>query len=463
MKIFSKKSITIYTIIILILSMLIFEIGYCNSQIITTSGAEYNFSLCRIVIYIIFLAIYFIFHKKFVETALQTTENKIKRIFIYLVTALGIIATCVLLIYSTYIETKLLRAGAIAEILCLLSTLFIIYVSNDFSKNIIITACTFGIIFTFTTNFNHAVDEKKHFMSALNVSFLNFDYLENPITDKKIEELPQLSKFTTIDEFLKNDYEPEVTNEVDKEDTPSTPANYNVITYIFPALGIAIARILNGSIIDMYILGRIMNLVLYTVLVYIAFKILPFKKNIFYVIAFMPYMLLLASSYSVDGLCLGTIYIFTAYCFKLFKECETITLKQFLIFLALFLIMLIGKGTGYMLLAILVFLLPLSKTIKKNKKYLPQIITAVIIFVIIATAFIIYLKNTKINSDGDSRGQGTINAVEQLNMVLTHPIYDVKIALEHIKRTLLNFNWLAELYQRCLKIKLLINCNLFLE
>ena len=447
MKIFSKKSITIYTIIILILSMLIFEIGYCNSQIITTSGAEYNFSLCRIIIYIVFIALYCIFHKKFVETALQTTENKIKRIFIYLVTALGIIATCVLLIYSTYIETKLLRAGAIAEILCLLSTLFIIYVSNDFSKNIIITACTFGIIFTFTTNFNHAVDEKKHFMSALNVSFLNFDYLENPITDKKIEELPQLSKFTTIDEFQKNDYEPEVTNEVDKEDTPSTPANYNVITYIFPALGIAIARILNGSIIDMYILGRIMNLVLYTVLVYIAFKILPFKKNIFYVIAFMPYMLLLASSYSVDGLCLGTIYIFTAYCFKLFKECETITLKQFLIFLALFLIMLIGKGTGYMLLAILVFLLPLSKTIKKNKKYLPQIITAVIIFVIIATAFIIYLKNTKINSDGDSRGQGTINAVEQLNMVLTHPIYDVKIALEHIKRTLLNFNWLAELYQ----------------
>ena len=201
MKIFSKKSITIYTIIILILSMLIFEIGYCNSQIITTSGAEYNFSLCRIIIYIVFIALYCIFHKKFVETALQTTENKVKRIFIYLVTALGIIATCVLLIYSTYIETKLLRAGAIAEILCLLSTLFIIYVSNDFSKNIIITACTFGIIFTFTTNFNHAVDEKKHFMSTLNVSFLNFDYLENPITDKKLknyhnyQNLPQLMNF----------------------------------------------------------------------------------------------------------------------------------------------------------------------------------------------------------------------------------------------------------------------------
>ena len=61
MKIFSKKSITIYTIIILILSMLIFEIGYCNSQIITTSGAEYNFSLCRIIIYTLPAILFFPF------------------------------------------------------------------------------------------------------------------------------------------------------------------------------------------------------------------------------------------------------------------------------------------------------------------------------------------------------------------------------------------------------------------
>ena len=446
MKIFSKNSITIYTIISLILSMLVFEIGYCNSQIITTDGAEYNFSLCRIIIYITIIAIYIIFHKKFVETALQTTENKLKRVLIYFAIIIGIIAACILLIYSTYIEAKYIRVGAIASILCFLSTLFVIYISNDVGKNAIITACTFGIIFTFTTDFNHAIDEKKHFMSALNVSFLNFDYLENPITDKEIEKIPHLSKYTIIDEFLKNNYEPNVTNEVNKEDTPSTPANYSVITYIFPAIGIAIARVLNGSIIDMYILGRIMNLVLYTILVYIALKILPFKKNIFYVIAFMPYMLLLASSYSIDGVCLGTIYIFTAYCFKLFKECETISLKQSLILLALFLIMLIGKGIGYMLLAVLVFILPLSKTIKNNKKYLPQIITAGIILVIIATAFIIYLKNTKINSDGDNRGEGTINAVEQLDMVLTHPIYDVKIALEHIRETFFNFSWFAQLH-----------------
>ena len=84
MKLFSKKNITIYTIIILLLSMLTFEIGYCNPQIITKEGAEYNFSLCRIVVYIVFITLYVVFHKKFVETALQTTENKFKRVLIYL-------------------------------------------------------------------------------------------------------------------------------------------------------------------------------------------------------------------------------------------------------------------------------------------------------------------------------------------------------------------------------------------
>ena len=89
-------------------------------------------------------------------------------------------------------------------------------------------------------------------MSALNISFLNFGYSENPITDKKIEQLPQLSKFTVIDEFLKNNYTPDVSNEVDRSDIPSNPTTYNFIAYLPSALGIVIARILKGSIINRF-------------------------------------------------------------------------------------------------------------------------------------------------------------------------------------------------------------------
>lgn len=449
MKMFCKRNITIYTILVLLATMLTFEIGFCNvnaiHQFFNNQEIIYNFSLCRIVVYILVIVIYCIFKKKFLETAEETYDNKAKRIITY-ITIAGVVVCCGLILYRTYRGgINFVRYGAVRIIITLLTTLFVIYVSKDITKNVILAACTFGIVFTFTTDYNHAIDEKKHFMSALNLSFGNLDYVNNPITDTEIAKLPQITKYMNIDDFLTNDYTKSVSDEVDMEDTPSTPANYNVLVYTLPAVGIAIARTLNGSIIDMYICGRVMNLVLYTALVYIAIKLLPFKKNIFFIVAFMPYMLLLASSYSADGMCLGTIYIFVAYCLRLYKECVQISLKQFGILVGLFLIMLIGKGVGYLLLGILIFLLPVVKTIKNNKKYWPTMIATGVIFIILGTFFVIYMKNKNLSTEGDNRGSAGINSVEQFNAILTDPVLDVKVAMNHIMDTLLSFNWLKTL------------------
>ena len=66
----------------------------------------------------------------------------------------------------------LFRGMTIGILATLMSNLFIIYVSNDSIKNVIVTLSTLGILVSIVTNFNHAIDEKKHFMSAFNVSFL---------------------------------------------------------------------------------------------------------------------------------------------------------------------------------------------------------------------------------------------------------------------------------------------------
>ncbi len=451
MKVFSKRNITIYTILIFIVMMLTFEVGFCNVQVIHqflhNEEVTYNFSLCRIVVYLLFIIIYCVFKNKFLEVAEETLKNKLKRIITYVAIIGALIYSVWFLRYAMQNGSDYVRFCSVRIILALMTTLFVIYISKDVCKNVIVTACTFGIVFTFTTNYNHAIDEKKHFMSALNVSFLNFNYVDNPITDTEIEKLPQVTSYVSIDDFLKNDYVPSITDNVNKEDTPSTPATYNVLVYIFPGLGIAIARTLNGSIIDMYILGRIMNLIIYTILVYIAMRLLPFKKNIFFIIAFMPFMLLLAASYSADGMCLGTIYIFTAYCFKLYKENETISLKQFIIAIALFVLMLVGKGIGYIPIAVLLLILPLIKTIKNNKKYWPVMITCGIIFIILAIFSFIYMKNNMLSTEGDNRGEVGINSVEQFKVILTNPILDIKVAINHIRNTLLNFDWIKTLQQ----------------
>lgn len=450
MELFNKKSITIYTLISLILAIIVFEFGYCNTifikQILNKEIITYNFSLCRVFIYILFIILYCIFKNKFVDEAVKTMENKYKRVIAEIVILLLIINFSTMLVFIIKLDLPYARAASIEIIASFLISLFIIYISNDFIKNAIITSCTFGILFAITTNFNHAIDEKRHFMTALNVSFFNFDYIDNPITDVEIEKLPQLSKFTVIDEFLQKKYDENLTREVNMKDIPSIPTNYNFCMYIFSGIGILIARILNGTIIDIYICGRLMNLVLYTILIIIAMKLLPIKKNIFFLIAFMPYMLLLASSYSVDGICLGTLYIFVAYCLKIYKESDTITLKQLLILLGLFIIMLIGKGSAYILVGSIVFILPLYKTLKQNKRYIPFIIIGTIIFVILAIVFLMYLKNNNVTSAGDSRGEDGINAVEQLNFLVKNPLHDLKLAITHIQETLLSFEWYANLY-----------------
>lgn len=446
-KLTNKKIITIITVVLYIIAMIIFDVLYCNTgkviEILNGTEDYYSISMCRIVMYVLFFILYYKFKDKFIENAIKANENKYKRTFIYL----ALIATILLVIISIAIimwNPIYIRAISIMLITALMGILFLIYVSNDMIKNVLVVIATIGMVFPIVTRFNHTCDEKKHFMSAVNVSYLNFDYVENPITDLGLEKLPQLSKYTTVDAFLKSNYQAEKSNQVNMEDVPSTPANYTPILYMFPAIGIALARLLGGSVIDVYILGRIFNLILYGLLACIALKILPYKKNIFTVIFLMPLSLLLAATYSVDGVCIGLVSIFIAYCLKLKQEKETIGLKDFFILLGMFVLLLLAKSMAYILVAFIVFMLPLVKTLKKNKKYLPIIITISIISIILLGVLALYVKNTKITSD--TRASGNTNVSAQLSNLIHNPIFTVEVVINHILNTLLNFNWITQLH-----------------
>lgn len=446
-KLTNKRTITIITVVMYIIAMLIFDVLYCNTgkviEILNGTEDYYSISVCRIVVYILFFILYFAFKDRFLENAIKANENKYKRVFIYLAiitTILAVPASIAIIMWNLIY----IRAISIALITMIMGTLLLIYVSNDIIKNIIVVIFTVGMVFPIVTRFNHTCDEKKHFMSAVNISYLNFDYVNNPITDLGLEELPQLSKYTTVDKFLKSNYDAEKSNDVDINDVPSTPANYTPILYIAPAIGIALARILGGSIIDVYILGRIFNLILYGALACVAIKILPYKKNIFAVIFLMPLSLLLAATYSVDGICIVLVSIFIAYCLKLKKEKEAISLKDFFILLCVFVLLLLAKSMAYVFVALIIFMLPLIQTLKKNKKYLPVIITIAIISAILIGFLAIYVKNTKITSD--TRAAGATNVSEQLENMIHNPVFTLKVIGLHILNTLFNFNWITQLH-----------------
>ena len=101
----------------------------------------------------------------------------------------------------------------------------------------------------------------------------------------------------------------------------------------------------------------------------IIFKLLKFKQDIFYCSYLLPIAIILGASYSIDALTIGIIGIFIAYVLKLNMENKgTITFRQFLILLGLMVLCLLCKNGAYFGIFTLIFLLPIMKSIKKDKK-----------------------------------------------------------------------------------------------
>ena len=186
-KVINGKILKVITWVLYTLTILIYELLYCNSNFVKNlfdgNIVEFNFSIARTVFYIIFLVLLYKFNKCFLENAIKSLENKIKRICIYSYVPIFIIA---ILLVFIFINNKY---GLVATGACLIALieimLFLIYISDDLIKNVLIIVFTIGFVFSIATPFNHALDEKKHFMTSFNISFGNFDYEKNYITDRQ--------------------------------------------------------------------------------------------------------------------------------------------------------------------------------------------------------------------------------------------------------------------------------------
>lgn len=170
----------------------------------------------------------------------------------------------------------------------------------------------------------------------------------------------------------------------------------------------------------------------------IIFKLLKFKQDIFYCSYLLPIAIILGASYSIDALTIGIIGIFIAYVLKLNMENKgTITFRQFLILLGLMVLCLLSKNGAYFGICTLIFLLPIMKSIKKDKK----ILCTVIIIIMLALGFGMY-EGIKIstNSQGDSRVDGT-SPIKQIEFLLEKPSNILTVYINYIRSSIFNLNW----------------------
>ncbi|MBQ9983257.1 MAG: DUF2142 domain-containing protein [Lachnospiraceae bacterium] len=91
--------------------------------------------------------------------------------------------------------------------------------------------------------------------------------------------------------------------------------------YLPTALGISLGRLLNLSAMLTLQLGRICNLLVFVLLVWLAIKQLPYGKNVMAALGFTPIALQQAASASYDPMITGIAFLFVATVLKL-VECD---------------------------------------------------------------------------------------------------------------------------------------------
>lgn len=235
----------------------------------------------------------------------------------------------------------------------------------------VISATTIGMVYLLLIPPYSVPDEFTHFLEANKIAnqLMGMDGLD-------AEGYTQVRREDGIEYVLNHNvstitnYYSEVLTKVSEEEQEYFGYGVGVQnlawqSYIFPAIGIVIGRILNVNYVIMFTLGRMINLLLYIVLTSFSIRFIPFGKKVLYMIAHFPLCLFLAASFSYDSLnnCLA-FFIFSYFLYLIYEK-EDKSWKDFVILIVLAIIWLPIKYV-YFPMFLLVFLIP--RIWEKNKE-----------------------------------------------------------------------------------------------
>jgi len=182
------------------------------------------------------------------------------------------------------------------------------------------------------------------------------------------------------------------------------PVGYPPVPYLLSALVMGlISFVSTPSVLLLMYVGRIVNLIVWLALIYLAIKTTPIHKWVFLLLALMPMTLFQAASLSVDSFTIGICFLTIAFIFKLSFKDSNINKKDILTILILTTLIALSKP-GYVIILMALLMVPIVKFRSKAKKL------ALLIFVSL-TAFTSYkLWNSLVALNSTSGGSGRHNS-----------------------------------------------------
>ena len=110
-----------------------------------------------------------------------------------------------------------------------------------------------------------------------------------------------------------------------------TKGGASALNYIPEIIGITVARLLDLNGFMLFMAGRFMSLLAYTIIMYFAIKVMPFAKPALCAIGLFPMTIELVSSYNYDAIILPICFFSIAYILHLAFEAEKVRKRDFVI------------------------------------------------------------------------------------------------------------------------------------
>ncbi|SDH59830.1 Uncharacterized membrane protein [Pseudobutyrivibrio sp. 49] len=152
------------------------------------------------------------------------------------------------------------------------------------------------------------------------------------------------------------------------------------IAYLPQALGISVARIIGLHGTSMYMLGRFVNLLVYSIIVSFAVKITPFYKTSFLLLAINPMSMHQASSLSYDMQINGISLLYFAYILKLVSDKRNVYWRDYIVTFVSILLIAPIKFVYYIEL-VLFFLVLVEKKEKKRRAFIEGVGLVLLCFI----------------------------------------------------------------------------------
>lgn len=370
--------------------------------------------------------------------------SKIKNNYLYLLEILiFILFFCYLTFYTNYSKFGYFKFNCLTIIVSIIGILGIISFSLIFSKfkslkieqKFLIIMPFLGVLYLIVFPFNTIPDEANHASRAYEVS--NGHLTSNVYKDMIGNKLDSsLYKVFSNDNYgkLVNNFKYKTTKKNVKYSFANTSL-YSPISYLPQAIGITFGKIFSNRILIQLYFGRVFNFITFFILMYLSIKLIPFKKNIIFLIGVIPLVLQEAISLAPDAFTISMACFFVSYILYLRSSSEKITKKNIAIISSASIILSQLKIV-YLPICLLLFLIPFDKFESKKRKY----VTLILIFLISSLLGFMWLKISshylEIQSGSD----------KQMSYILSNVFRYLEICIT----TFTNFSrdWLYEVFGR---------------